>query len=135
MAKLILDKWQGSKYVYVNKCDITHIQDEITLKLIQEYKCRIKSPRKPVLNILHTKDLMYGFNIYNEVNGIIVDVSNKTNWIIRNNVLFLRLTKTSLNKEILLMLVNTDKLEEIKEEQIYDLIKDVLLNLDYEVEW
>ena len=135
MAKLILDIWRGSKYVYIEKCDVLEIQDRIVLKLIQDYSCRIKSPRRSLINIVRNEDLHVGMKIYNEVNGIMVNVSDKANWIIKNNVIFLKITKTSLDTEITLMIVNADKIGKIKEEDIYNLIKDALLCLNYEVDW
>jgi len=56
----------------------------------------------------------------------------KKNWFIKNNILFLKLGN---NKEILFMIANSPNISNIKEEIIFDIIKDCLLYFDYSVDW
>ena len=135
MALLILGEWIGYKYVNIKKCPIRDLQDYINLKLIQEYKCRLSSPKNPTINLV-IGDETYAEKeeIYNNFNNKIVDVSDKKNWYIKHNVLFLKLGKNN-NKDVLLMIANSDNIIHINEDKIYDIIKDCLLHFDYSVDW
>ena len=70
MAKIILGNWIGYKYVYINKCPVTELQDYIVLKLIQKLGCRLNSPKKPSINLAsgHECDSQRE-ELYNEING------------------------------------------------------------------
>ena len=92
MAKIVLGKWLGYKYVYVDKCPITELQDYIVLKLIQDLKCRLNSPKKPSINLASGHEsALQREALYNEINGKEIDVTDKNNWCLKNNVLFLKL--------------------------------------------
>ena len=135
MAKLILGEWIGYKYVYVEQCPIRELQDYIVLKLIQEQRCRLNSPKKPSINVAsgnETKE--FRDEIYKSFNNKEIDVTDKKNWYIKHNVLFLKLGKTDSDKEILYMIANSTNLNN-KEEEIFNIIKDCLLHFDYSVDW
>jgi len=61
-------------------------------------------------------------------------VSDRKNWYLRNNVLFLKLGTTQFGKDILLMIANSYNFNN-KEEEIFDIIKNSLLHFDYNVDW
>ena len=104
MAKIILGKWIGYKYVFIERCPITELQDYIVLKLIQEQGCRLNSPKKPSINLVNGNETdQQRENVYSEFNGKEIDVSDKKNWYLRNNVLFLKLGTTQFGKDILLI--------------------------------
>jgi len=136
MAQILLNKWMGFKYAILETCDVTILQDLIVLKFIQNYSCRISSPKFSAINILtgyeNDKEKK---EVFNNINGLIINVSDKKNWIIKNNVLFLRIIVTKHDKEINFMIINSKNLMNISEDNIYSLIKDCLLELDYEVDW
>ena len=135
MAKIILGKWIGYKYVFIERCPITELQDYIVLKLIQEQGCRLNSPKKPSINLVNGNESdQQRENIYSEFNGKEIDVSDKKNWYLRNNVLFLKLGTTQFGKDILLMIANSYNFNN-KEEEIFDIIKNSLLHFDYNVDW
>jgi len=78
MALLILGKWIGYKYVAIEKCPIRDLQDFINLRLIQDHKCILSSPKKPNINLVIGNEL--GFEkeeIYNAYNNKIIDVTDK----------------------------------------------------------
>ena len=135
MAKIILGNWIGYKYVYINKCPVTELQDYIVLKLIQKLGCRLNSPKKPSINLAsgHECDSQRE-ELYNEINGKEIDVSDKKNWCLKHNVLFLKLGRTVGNREIFYMIANSNNMID-KEEEIFEIIKDTLLNFDYSVDW
>ena len=136
MAQILLNKWMGFKYAILETCDVTILQDLIVLKFIQNYNCRISSPKFSAINIsTGYEEDKEKKEIFNNINGLIINVSDKKNWIIKNNVLFLRITVTKHNKEINFMIINSKNLINISEDNIYSLIKDCLLELDYEVDW
>ena len=135
MAKIILGKWIGYKYVFIERCPVTELQDYIVLKLIQEQGCRLNSPKKPSINLVNGNETdQQRENVYNEFNGKEIDVSDKKNWYLKNNVLFLKLGITHFGKDILLMIANSYNLNN-KEEEIFDIIKTSLLHFDYKVDW
>jgi len=136
MAEILLGNWCGYKYVYIDYCPIREIQDYIIVKLIQNYNCRVNSPKVPLLNLVNSDDTTQDkMNVYNELNKKNINVCDKNNWFIKNNVLFLKLGKTILNKEINLMMVNSQHLYNISHADIYNLIKDALLYYNYEINW
>lgn len=136
MAQILLNKWMGFKYAILETCDVTILQDLIVLKFIQNYNCRISSPKFCTINIsTGYEEDKEKKEIFNNINGLIINVSDKKNWIIKNNVLFLRITVTKHDKEINFMIINSKNLINISEDNIYSLIKDCLLELDYEVDW
>ena len=135
MAKIVLGKWLGYKYVYVDKCPITELQDYIVLKLIQDLKCRLNSPKKPSINLASGHEsALQREALYNEINGKEIDVTDKNNWCLKNNVLFLKLGILSGYREIYFMIANSSNMIN-KKEEIYEIIKDTLLYFDYNIDW
>jgi hypothetical protein len=135
MALLILGDWIGYKYVTIEKCPIRELQDYINLKLIQDHKCRLSSPKKPSINLVTGQELGYEKEqIYKEFNNKKIDVTDKKNWIVKNNILFLKLGKNK-DKEILFMIANSPNINNLKEEIIFDIIKDSLLYFNYSLDW
>ena len=68
------------------------------------------------------------------INGKEIDVTDKNNWCLKNNVLFLKLGILSGYREIYFMIANSSNMIN-KEEEIYEIIKDTLLYFDYNIDW
>jgi len=135
MALLILGNWIGYKYVSVEKCQIRDLQDYINLKLLQEHRCKLASPKKPTINLVSGNETGYEKEqIYNTLNNKKIDVTDKKNWFLKNNVLFLKLGIIN-NKEVLFMIANSQNIINIEENIIFNIIKDCLLNFDFSLDW